>query len=217
MKNKYLQIAIDGTSASGKGTVAKLLSKHIGVPTLDTGALYRGVAVHMINCGVSPDDMASVKRALESLDIDITGGALLLNGVDVIDKIRTEEVSKIGPSFAMLQPVRDFVGKITNQILGGGDIIVEGRDIGSVVLPNAPFKFFVTADVAVRAYRRHLQLVTQNPNLTVEEVKRDLELRDYQDMNRAVAPLVRVPEAIYIDTTNLTPAQVIEIMAGYIQ
>lgn len=242
------QVAIDGPTASGKGTVAKLLARRFGWLCLDTGALYRGIAIHFmmeglrgeglggkdgvsdsnnINDGaVDINDAGAVLEALGRLDLDVKceGGETLvfLGGVDVTKRLHDIEVSEFVYKIAALPPVRARVKEIQQRIGNGQTIVCEGRDITSVIFPNARFKFYLTASLRARAKRRYREEVKKGVQtddgcrVTMERVMEGIRARDYADMTREISPLVRVRDAVVIDCSRRTAYDVVEIMEGII-
>ena len=200
-------IAIDGPSGAGKSTLAKAIAAELGCVYLDTGAIYRTVAYHMILMGISPKDKDGVKRLIDDVNIkiDFPGDGkqhMLLNGHDVTDEIRTPEVS-VGASQVSAYPVvRDVLLDLQRDTARHSSVVMDGRDIGTVVLPNADVKIFLTADVKVRAKRRLKELEDKGEKVTFAEVLKDMEERDERDSNRAVAPLRCAPDAVRVDTSD---------------
>lgn len=196
---KPLVIAIDGPAASGKGTLARLIAKEYDLAYLDTGSLYRGVAWIVLNAGRDPADAAAATAAAENFSLDRIEGA----------DIRTREVGAGASKVAALAPVRkallNFQRRFAEHPPGGkSGAVLDGRDIGTVVCPDATVKFFVTASPEVRAHRRWLELTQTKPGISEKEVFDDLVERDARDAARADAPMVKAPDAVLLDTTDLT-------------
>lgn len=213
----HLQIAIDGPSGSGKSTLAKAVSKKLGILYLDTGAMYRACGLKAILSGISPKDEELVGKMLETLDIDIRfvdgEQRIFLDKRDVSSEIRTPEVSVAASDISSLPAVRIKMVAMQREIAGTRSVVLDGRDIGSYVLPYADYKFFLTADPQERAKRRLEELALRGiTTQTYEEVLADIRYRDYQDSNRAFAPLVKTPDAIEIDTTFNTQQQTLEAL-----
>ena len=201
-------IALDGPSGAGKSTLARKVAKHFKLIYVDTGALYRCVALHVLRNGVSVRDENSVVRLLPDIDIEMKyddEGAqrMILNGEDVTDSIRSPEVSMGASDVSALPPVREFLMSTQRSMAEKYDVVMDGRDIGTVVLPNAGLKVFLTADPDARARRRHLELMEKNVQTTFEEVKSDMALRDKNDSEREAAPLRPASDSITLDTTDL--------------
>jgi cytidylate kinase len=210
-----LNIAIDGPAGAGKSTVAKSISKELGIIYLDTGAMYRTVALKAIHSGLDTKDADGLADLVQTIDIKIQYNngeqRIFLDGSDVSGLIRTPEVSIGASNVASVPSVRLKMVELQRQIASSNDVVMDGRDIGTYVLPNASYKFFLTASLEERAKRRYDELSqkgTEHP--TYEEVRDDISLRDRNDSSRAFAPLIRAEDAIEIDTTSLTPYEVTE-------
>lgn len=214
-KNKELTIAIDGWSSCGKSTLAKALAKELNYIYVDTGAMYRGVALHAMRNNLVSRNHVDINRIIASLpDVKISftnnskGKAeLILNGENVEKEIRTIEVSNSVSSVAKIKEVRLFLVK-QQRIMGiNGGVVMDGRDIGSIVFPLAELKLFMTADPDIRAQRRFDELTAKGDKVTLEEVKENLVLRDEMDSTREESPLTQVDDAIVLDNSYLTPEQ----------
>lgn len=214
-KNKELTIAIDGWSSCGKSTLAKALAKELNYIYVDTGAMYRGVALHAMRNNLVSRNHVDINRIIASLlDVKISftknskGKAeLILNGENVEKEIRTIEVSNSVSSVAKIKEVRLFLVK-QQRIMGiNGGVVMDGRDIGSIVFPLAELKLFMTAEPDIRAQRRFDELTAKGDKVTLEEVKENLILRDEMDSTREESPLTQVDDAIVLDNSNLTPEQ----------
>ena len=204
-------IAIDGPAGSGKGTVAKILSEKLGLVNIDTGAMYRCVALASIreHCAIENADMITEIAKKIRIEFDDQGHTFL-DGEDVSDEIRTKEVSQIVSPISSIVAVREILVKKQQEIAKGKDVIMEGRDITTVVLPNANFKFYLDADVDERARRRFVQNQEKGIEMSIEEIKDSIMKRDYNDMHKEVGSLIRTDDQIYIDSTHLTIDEVIE-------
>lgn len=213
-------IAIDGHAGSGKSTIAKILAKKLGAIYLDTGAMYRSVALKSIRSGLSTQCEEDMNRLMEHIDlrVDISDGQQrsILDGEQVDHLIRTPEISLGASDVGAFRSVRDRMVNIQRELSKQHSIVMEGRDIGTYVLPGATFKFFLTACPEERARRRFLQLKEEGKSADLEEIARDMELRDHNDSLRSIAPLKQAEDAIRIDTTNLSIQEVIEVMTRYI-
>ena len=217
-----INIAIDGPVASGKGAVTKGLSKKLGIPALDTGAAYRAVALYLLENHIDLQDEKLILMNLHKIDLRLFMAEkhdvrVFTQGQDVTGRIRENRVSLAVPVVAAYAGVRDYVNRQIGEIAAQGDFILEGRDIGTVVLPHAQYKFYLTASLEVRAQRRKADLDAKGENLSLLEVMQQVKARDEQDMNRKVAPLRQAPDAIYIDSSDLTLEQTIDTMAKYIK
>jgi cytidylate kinase len=195
-------VAIDGPSGAGKSTVSRLVAERLGFRFLDTGALYRAVAWHLTRQGMSPDsDDQMIREALRDVVVRVEGGRVLLNGEDVSDQVRTKEAGHYASVFSARTAVRAFLLDIQRSCANADDVVAEGRDMTTVVFPHAWRKFYLDASVEIRAARRYRQLRDRGTDITMEEARADVTERDERDSARAVAPLRRAPDAMYIDTT----------------
>lgn len=209
-------IAIDGPSGAGKTTLAKELAKRLNFIYVDTGAMYRAVGLYVINNNVDMNDEVKVVKACEDIDIRIEylDGVqqIFLNDEDVSNAIRTLEVGRAGSVTSAYKGVRDKLLLLQRKLALDNDVIMDGRDIGTHVLPSAQIKIFLDADVNIRAKRRQQELLEKNINKTLEDVKTEIEDRDFRDSNRKNNPLKKASDAISLDSTNLTIEEEIEII-----
>jgi cytidylate kinase len=203
-------IAIDGPSASGKGTVAALVARALGFHYLDSGALYRLVALAAQRHGVTLDDTDGLARLAASMDVSFDGTQVRLDGADVAAALRTEDVSRAASRVASQGPVRAALLARQRAFRAPPGLVADGRDMGSIVFPDAPLKVFLTADVGTRAERRYKQLIEKGMYARMEDVVEDLASRDARDASRAVAPLRHYPDAIFLDTTGLAIDQAVD-------
>ncbi|MEZ6126898.1 MAG: (d)CMP kinase [Planctomycetaceae bacterium] len=210
-------ITIDGPAGSGKSTVAKMLAERLGVRFLDTGAMYRAVAYAVLQRQVAESDTHRIAELVTDLRLEFCDNLLHMNGDDVSEKIRTPDVSAISSVVAAQPAVRERLVDLQRQIGQQGPLVTEGRDQGSVVFPGAEFKFFLTASVDARARRRHRELVAKGSSLTLDTVKQQLRQRDHRDETRSHAPMKPAKDAIIIDTSDLTIAQVVETLVRRIR
>ena len=205
-----INIAIDGPAGAGKSTVARAVAKKLGILYLDTGAMYRAMALKAMREGIDPNDKEQVLPLLECTEIyaKSIGGTqhTYLDGEDVSGLIRTPEISRGASDISAIPDVRIKLAQIQRNIAHTSDVVMDGREIGSYVIPECENKFYVTASVDERARRRLLELKEKGRDngMTVEDMAKDIAERDYNDSHRAFAPLLRLPEAILIDTTDLT-------------
>lgn len=205
-----INIAIDGPAGAGKSTVARAVAKKLGILYLDTGAMYRAMALKAMQEGIDPNDKEQVLPLLECTEIYAKniGGTqhTYLDGEDVSGLIRTPEISRGASDISAIPDVRVKLAQIQRNIAHTSDVVMDGREIGSYVIPECENKFYVTASVDERARRRLLELKEKRMDngMTVEDMAKDIAERDYNDSHRAFAPLLRLPEAILIDTTDLT-------------
>lgn len=211
-------IAIDGPSGSGKSTIAKRIAERIGFTYLDTGALYRSVAFKLRSQSV-PEDAGDtlIRGILDNTALSFHGGKLFLDGKEVKDEIRTTEMGHFSSVFSARKVVRDYLFDIQRRVSDNNDLVAEGRDMTTVVFPDAHRKFFLTASDQERANRRFLQLKKNEMDITIEEAIKDVKERDRRDSQRDIAPLRRADDAILIDTTNLSIEETIAKMLKHIE
>ena len=219
---KYVSVAVDGPAGSGKSTITKLVAKELGYNYVDTGAMYRALTYKFLSNGLKELEENDIKNLLENVDfrVEYVNGVqyVYVNDVEVSDKIRTAEVSKYTSLFAKSPAVREFLIDTQRNLAGTNNIIMDGRDIASVVLPNADVKIFLTASVEERARRRMLDFERQGiENVDFEKVKEDIKTRDWQDENRDIAPLIKVESATLIDTTTMTIEEVVARMTDLVK
>lgn len=197
-----INIAIDGPSGSGKGTTAKLLAQRLGYNYLDTGAMYRAVALELDRRGVSPEGFE--ERYLEGIEIDFRDNEIILNGKKVEHLIRTPKINSLSSTFSKIPPIRRFLSAKQKEIVKDKGYVAEGRDIGSVIMPGAELKIYLNADLEIRARRRLEDFRKQDDQISFEEVVEILRAKDHQDMNREMDPLRKLPDAIEVDTSDMT-------------
>ena len=205
-------IAIDGPAGAGKTTLAKHLAQELGFHYVDTGAIYRTIAYHFAMYGIGPKDKDTIARLIGDANIDITydeQGAqhMILNGTDVTSEIRTPEISTAASVISAQPLVRNYLLDMQRSMARKYDVVMDGRDIGTVVLPHADVKLFVTASEEIRAQRRFLELQEKGEKTTLEQVLQDQKARDLADSTRAVAPLKQAEDAILLDTSCMTPEE----------
>lgn len=207
-------IAVDGPAGSGKGTVTKRIEKEIGFLNLDTGATYRCVALETLRKGITLDDTEKIIEIANNIDIKIekteNKEIILLNNEDVSKEIRTKEVTAIVSQISSIIPVREKMVEVQRKLAKGKNVIVEGRDIGTVVFPNADIKIYLDASEEVRAKRRYEENIENGIDTTYEEVLENVRMRDYNDMHKKVGALKKAEDAIVIDSTYLTIEEVVE-------
>ena len=205
---KTYSIAIDGPAGAGKSTIAKGLAQELGYHYVDTGAIYRTVAYFLDLLGISPKDADGVERYIDELTVGIEYDAdgrqhMIMNGMDVTDEIRTQDISQKASLVSAHKVVRDMLLDMQRDVAKQHNVIMDGRDIGTVVLPRATVKIFLTASAEVRAQRRTEELLAKGQKADYEQTLKDIKQRDHQDMNRPVAPLKQAKDAILLDTSNL--------------
>ncbi len=214
-------IAIDGPAGAGKSSVAKEVAKKLGCIYIDTGAMYRAIGVSALDNGIDPKCADAVEKILDGINMEVKSEAdgqhILINGKDVNGKIRTPEASMAASAVATIPSVRLKMVEIQRKIAETTSVVMDGRDIGTYVLPNADIKLFITASVKERATRRYRELLEKGEKVTLEEVITDMEKRDEQDSNRSFAPLKRADDAILFDSTGNTLAESVEQVIKIIQ
>ena len=202
-----INIAIDGPAGAGKSTLAKAIAKALKIHYLDTGAMYRAVAYAALKAGVNVKDEPQVARLLDAADLKTVyvdeEQQMLLDGVNVMPFIRTPEISTAASDISALPCVRQKLVAMQREVAGQYNLVLDGRDIGTYVLPNAPHKFYVTADAKERARRRHTELLSKGIEKSMDSVLDEMLQRDTNDSSRALAPLKKADDAVLIDTTNM--------------
>ena len=208
-----MNIAIDGPAGAGKSTIAKLAAKGLGFLYVDTGAMYRAIGLYLLENEVDYNEESQLLEALDKINIEIkyVDGVqrVILNDRDVSEAIRREEVGQAASTTSALKPVRAKLLDLQRDIAAKNDVIMDGRDIGTNILPNAELKIYLTASVEVRAQRRYKELVEKGETPDFEEVKKGIEQRDYQDMNRDIALLRQAEDAVLVDTSDMTIDEVV--------
>ncbi len=201
-------IAIDGPAASGKGTIAHNVADALGFRYLDSGSLYRVVALRAIERGVAPDDADALVALAADVDVSFAGGRAMLDGRDVADALRAEEISGAASRVAVHRALRGALLARQRAFRRPPGLVAEGRDMGTIVFPDAALKVFLTASAEARAERRHKQLIAKGISVNIDGLLRDIRERDTRDSTRAAAPLVPAPDAVILDTTDLSIAEV---------
>ena len=201
-------VAVDGTAGSGKGTITKIIAERLNLVSIDTGAMYRCVALECINQNINYTEIEKIKEVLKNIDIELKKEnnlqIVILNGKDVTREIRTPEIDAVVAKFAAIKEVRDKITPIQRKMGENSDIIMEGRDIGTVVFPHADVKVFLDCSVEERSKRRYKQDLEKGIQTTYEEVLESIKERHKLETEREIAPLVQAPDAVYIDSTNMT-------------
>ncbi len=214
---KTYSIAIDGPAGAGKSTIARRMAAELGYCYVDTGAIYRTVAYFLDLWGVSPKDVDGVRRYIDELTVEITydetgSQHMIMNGMDVTPDIRTQEISQKASLVSAHKEVRDMLLDMQRDVARKHNVIMDGRDIGTVVLPKADVKIFLTASSQVRAQRRYEELIAKGQKAELSQILKEIEQRDYQDTHREVAPLKKARDAVELDTSDLDIDGVIAAM-----
>jgi len=209
MSNWSGVIAIDGPAGAGKSTVAKRVAAKLAISYLDTGALYRALAYYLDSLSIPALESESLKKALSSVNVEIRRGSVILNDQDVSSLIRTPAVDKIASLYSALPSVRERLLALQREQGAKGGLVADGRDMGTVVFPNAPVKIFLTASAEVRAKRRYDELVARSVSVDYHELLREIKARDEADANRAIAPLKQADDAEVVDSSSMDIDEVV--------
>lgn len=208
------EIAIDGPAGAGKSTIAKRVAEKLGLIYVDTGAMFRAIALYMTGKCVKSNETYKVKEELNNIRLDIVyengEQQIILNDENVSKLIRNPEISKAASSFAQVPEVRERLLILQRELADKRPVVMDGRDIGTKVLPSASVKIFLTADVKVRAERRYKELTEKGEKVNLEDIMSDIKSRDEQDMNRKVSPLVQASDAVLVDTSSLSIDEVVD-------
>ncbi len=214
-----INIAIDGPAGAGKSTIAKLVAKEKGFIYVDTGAMYRAIALYLIRNNVALDDSESMIKYASKAEVSIkyedSQQQVILNGENVNGLIRTEEVSKMASVSSAVPEIRTMLLELQRKLARENDVVMDGRDIGTNILPNAQYKIFLTASAEERANRRYKELVERGEECDYEKIKADIIERDERDSNRATAPLKQAEDAILVDSSNMTIDEVAKTIIDY--
>lgn len=207
-------VAIDGPAGAGKSTIAKLVAKEKGYIYVDTGAMYRGLAIHFINKGIDPDDTSAAAEACKDAEVTISyeNGIqqVYLNGENITSGLRTEEVGNMASKTSAIPEVREKLLELQRSLAEKEDVIMDGRDIGTNILPDADVKVYLTASVETRAKRRYDELIGKGEVCDLKSIEHDIKERDERDMNREIAPLKQADDAVLIDSSDMSIHEVVE-------
>ena len=207
-------VAIDGPAGAGKSTFAKLVAKEKGYIYVDTGAMYRALAIHFLKKGLKPEDTELIKAACEDAEVSLQyeNGVqqVYLNGENVTHLLRTEEVGNMASVSSAIGEVRAKLLSLQRNLAAEKDVVMDGRDIGTNILPNADVKVYLTASVETRAKRRYLELQEKGVACNLDEIAHDIEERDYRDMHRDIAPLKQADDAVFVDSSDMTIPEVVK-------
>lgn len=207
---EIFRIAVDGPSGAGKSTIAKAVAQKLGIDYIDTGAMYRAIGYKMLKEGVSTDDLDGIQKLLDTTEIDFSKGDTILDGKIINDQIRTPEISRQASACSAVGIVRKKLVDLQQKMGQAKSVVMDGRDIGTVVFPDAEYKFFITASPEERAKRRYRELLAKGQEVNYDQVLADITARDYNDSTREVTPLRKAEDAIEVDTTNMTIEEVID-------
>lgn len=213
-------VAIDGPAGAGKSTIAKLISREMGYIYVDTGAMYRAMAVYFSKNKVNPEDESAINEAVKNVDIKIEyqngEQQVILNGENVTGLLRTEETGNMASKTSKYKEVRSKLVELQRELAKTTDVVMDGRDIGTTVLPDAFVKIYLTASSDARAKRRYDELVAKGEQCDLSAIKEDIEKRDYQDMHREISPLKQAEDAVLLDTSDMNIEQVVATMRDII-
>jgi cytidylate kinase len=210
-------ITIDGPAGAGKSAAARSLAQRLGFRLVDTGALYRGLVWAVREAGIDPEDEAALAGVLERTRVELVADRVIVDGRDVTGLIRTPEISDLTSRLTARGLVRDKMTPLQRQLAAGGGVVLEGRDTGTVVWPEAEVKFYLDADIDTRARRRRAELVAQGVQMDLPAVVQDVARRDRQDTERALAPLRKADDAVLVDTSRLSPEDVVDRMVKVVE
>lgn len=214
MEQKSFNIAIDGPAGAGKSTIARLAAKRLGFVYVDTGAMYRAIALYFLRKGIRHEDVQTIASLVQGAEITIryVDGTqqVILNGEDVSGQIRTEEVGNMASATSAIPAVRAHLLELQRNLAASANVIMDGRDIGTCILPDADVKIFLTASTSVRAMRRYRELQEKGMMCNLEEIEQDIIERDARDMNRETAPLKQAEDAMLLDSSDMTLEQVVQ-------
>ena len=214
-------VAIDGPAGAGKSTIAKRVAKEKDFIYIDTGAMFRAMAIHFLRCGIAPDDHAKISEAVKDISVTISyengEQQVFLNGENVTGQLRTEEVGNMASASSVVGDVRKKLLELQRELAASANVVMDGRDIGTVVLPNADVKVYLTASVEVRAQRRYKELIEKGQAADLEQIKKDIEERDYRDMNRDIAPLRQAEDAVLVDSSYMTIEESVQAIMNLIK
>ncbi|WP_333859846.1 (d)CMP kinase [Clostridium sp.] len=212
-----ISVAIDGPAAAGKSTIANIIAHKFNLMYINTGSMYRAAALLCMRNGICYKDVDRVCEVVKSLEIHFEGEKLIVNGEDLTEDIKHPNVSNNVSNYAAISKLRRLLVKLQQDMAGKFNVIMDGRDIGTVVLKNAPLKFFLTASASERAKRRYLELRKKNIDVEYDDILEEIIKRDYMDSHRASSPFIKAEDAVEINSSGLSIYQVVEIISGYIK
>ena len=212
-----IAVAIDGPAGAGKSTIAKAVARRLGIDYIDTGAMYRAIGLKMTRLNLPMEESEALQQMLEKTDIDFNAGDVILDDVVVNDLIRTPEMSMAASACSALGMVRAKLVELQRKMGQKKSVIMDGRDICEVVLPDAEYKYYLTATAEERARRRTAELIEKGQQVNFEQVLADIQQRDYNDMNRAITPLRKADDAVEIDSTDMSIEEVVEFICAPVE
>lgn len=214
-------VAIDGPAGAGKSTIAKKVAKEKDFIYIDTGAMYRAMAIHFLRCGIKAEEDEKISKAVEDVNVTISyengEQQVFLNGENVTGQLRTEEVGNMASASSVNGDVRQKLVELQRKLAATASVVMDGRDIGTVVLPNADVKVYLTASSEVRAKRRYKELLEKGQEADLAKIKQDIEERDYRDMNREISPLRQAEDAVLVDSSDLTIEESVQAILDLIK
>ena len=210
-------VAIDGPAGSGKSTIAKIIAKKFNFTYIDTGAMYRMITLYLLENNIDFDDLKEIEKVLNTVNLDMQGDKFYLNNVDVTTKIREKRINENVSKVASIKIVRSNLVDLQRKVSNNKNVILDGRDVGTVIFPNAQVKIFLIASPEERARRRYKEFLEKKTEITYDEVLKSLKERDYIDSTRKESPLKKADDAIELDTTNLTIEDVINFISKEIE
>lgn len=214
-------VAIDGPAGAGKSTIAKKVAKEKDFIYIDTGAMYRAMAIHFLRCGIKAEEHEKISKAVEDVNVTISyengEQQVFLNGENVTGQLRTEEVGNMASASSVNGDVRQKLVELQRKLAATASVVMDGRDIGTVVLPNADVKVYLTASSEVRAKRRYKELLEKGQEADLAKIKQDIEERDYRDMNREISPLRQAEDAVLVDSSDLTIEESVQAILDLIK
>ncbi|EDS77844.1 cytidylate kinase [Clostridium botulinum C str. Eklund] len=211
-----LNVAIDGPAGAGKSTIAKLVGSKFNLMYINTGSMYRAITLKALEATISPDDIKALCELMNNLEMHFENDRLILNGQDVNDELTLPKISENVSNYAAILEVREKLVHLQQEIAKKYDVIMDGRDIGTVVLKDAPFKFYITASPEERALRRYKELCEKNIDVNYDNILEEIKKRDFIDSNRKINPLTKAKDAIEIDTTNMSIDEVVDSICSTI-
>lgn len=212
-----ISIAIDGPAGAGKSTIAKKIANKLGIMYINTGLMYRAITLKALEKNIAPDDIETLIQLIDSIDMHFKDDKLYISGEDITSRLNSQVINKSVASYATIPELRERLVEMQRNLSNKFNVIMDGRDIGTVVLKNAAFKFYLTASPEERANRRYKELAAKGIEVSYEEILKDIIDRDYKDMHREVNPLKKAEDAIEIDSTSLSIDEVVEFITKHVK